>query len=1207
MAVFSNTIKVTTTGAVNALNKLDTALKQAASSMEQFKATTAGGLDGGSFDDIAKGAERAAKAGESVSTRVGKSSEKAAKSVKSIGLSYKDVGRIIESQIIFSALSKLTQGFGEAADAAAEFQEQVARIAAIDESDLGFSGLRSEIESLAADLGRPLEEVGGAAFEALQNDLGTTEETFGILRDEAQKLALVTGGDLTQAVNALSSVYKTFGKDAEAVNGISGQFFGTINAGRITLKDLESSLGTLSPLATQIGVDFKELTNSLATITLTGTKANVATTQLRNVFNKLIKPTKALQAVYQELGVQGFEQLSEKSGGFVKALEVLRNQVGGDEQALAQLFNTIRANVGVLNILTNDTELYNETAKRSADSANRLSEAIDGIESTAAREAAKNAAELEVIFTRLGDRALDIQNVVTNAFLAVVGGSEKGVIALGTFTAGMTAATIAVTKFGVAAGVAFPPVIAFLAVLGTAGAVAEGLGRVRQAISATAKATAELEVERMQALVKTLKELREAQIDKVADDIENLDTVVNKIAVSANKTGKAIVDAFNIETGNIQATEAKLLEAFGDARTRVLKQIEDAIKSIDDKILESEKRIRGFTQDLEDVKFEFEIRGLTEGAQATERIKRASETIQEAFDKIKNVGLGDESEEIARNTAAEAVSQAKAALSAAERGKSQTQIAQAQRTLESAIKTQIALEERLINLRESLGKKNLIDQQNAFEKLSAEAKEQVKDVLDARKAIADAAASGASDEEVNKLKENLVKEVTEARAALVEAGQAEALKTFNLEEQFSEAVGALQQGLNETDLDWSKAIGSLRDQLANAPDLKAAVTLTANFDELAQNSGAEQVQKAVSDAIAQGGLPGEQLENVVESVFDVFKEQKALSDTIEDSSVKTQANAKAAALAFADAFTQAKIFGDKATTLTDPVLEQLGKLDQLNKQQIEALIKNLEAAIPAIAENTEGIFAPFTDAQAEFLKKGVNDAIAAAKAALEGVDARALFDPANLEAAKAILDRAATEDINKLGLEVDSEGFEAVNTALEKIELDAKNAEKSVARIGTEAALKVVTGLRGVNTATQGLKSAAAAAQSAYQRLLDIAKEALATAKEAASVNSSNSSNGLFFGGRPVYRNEGGATRGQDTIPAMLSPEEFVVNSKAARNFFPQLQAINAGNAPAASGGVGDTNITIGDINVNSTSDVPATTARDISIALKRELRRGTS
>lgn len=1207
MADFSSRVSIDASQAVASLNQLDEALSSSTVAMGTFQAVADKNIGGDGFAQVAKSAKQFERSGTRAMRNVANEARRVQKPIQAIGLSYRDVGRIVESQIIFATLSAVRQGFFEAADAAAEFQLQISRIAAIDEEGFGFARLRDEVEQLAIDLGRPIEEVGEAAFEALQNDLGSTSETFQILRKDAQELALVTGGNLTQAVNALSSVYKTFGEDAEAVNGISGQFFGTINAGRITLADLESSLGTLSPLAIQVGVTFKELTDSLATITLTGTKANVATTQLRNVFNKLIKPTERLQEVYRDLGVNGFQELSERQGGFVNALQALENEVGDSEDGLARLFNTIRANVGVLNILTDNTRLYQETANRSAKSAQRLDEAIAGIEGTAAREAARNASELDVIFNRLGDTALNVQNDFVNAFLAITNSSEEGVIAITGVAGAFTAATIAVTKFRVAALSAFPAAAAFVGIVGGFLALAKGIDLATDAFTATNREIAELEVERLNALVETINDIQVGRIADLEEKFKDTNLVINQIAESARETGRAIVDAFNIQAGDIAGVEGQLLESFGDARVRVLDQVRNAIEDIDNEIIAGRDRIRGLEQELRDFSFEIGLEGLNEFQRTQKLLERSAGSIEQAFRDAGNVGLSEESQEIARQAGETAKQQAKAALSAARRTGNAVLIRRAETQVQEAISAQLATERRLVELRESTGVDALLKQERIFNRISGEAEQQLKTVSELRKELAEAESEGAGAERINELTQQLADASTKARELLNEAVESQVLETFDLEEQFGRAVERVQSGLDSTKLDWSNAIDQLKADLAARDDLQAAVTLTARIQELAGRTGNEAVTRQIDEAAGAGGLPGDQLARTAQAALDVLKEQQGLFDTIESSSAQAEASANEARLAIANAARERKLFGDDASELVTAIEGQLSRLGDLTASELENLIEQLGRAPEAIQENAEGLFPPFSEAQADFLNEAVQKTIEAAQAALEGVKASEAFDQENLDAAKQLFEEITQTELGELGLEIDTEGFQAAERALARIKAEAKVGKDNVELIG-RAGRSAGEGIAAVANSTNNLQQAANNARGAYQALLNIANQAFSVAQQAANLNAQNGAGAaLFFGGKPLYRNSGGPGRGQDTVPAMLSPGEFVVNARSARNFLPELQSINAGNARDARGGSGDTNITIGDIKVSSSTDVPSQTARDIANSIKRELRRGTT
>jgi hypothetical protein len=98
------------------------------------------------------------------------------------------------------------------------------------------------------------------------------------------------------------------------------------------------------------------------------------------------------------------------------------------------------------------------------------------------------------------------------------------------------------------------------------------------------------------------------------------------------------------------------------------------------------------------------------------------------------------------------------------------------------------------------------------------------------------------------------------------------------------------------------------------------------------------------------------------------------------------------------------------------------------------------------------------------------------------------------------------------------------------------------------------------------------------------------------------------FASRGRYFAGGGQARGTDTIPAMLTKGEIVMNAGASRQFFSQLMAMNAGVQPAflSKGGQAGGN-TFGDINVNVSNNGPGNIdARAIAQGIQREMRRNT-
>ena len=90
-------------------------------------------------------------------------------------------------------------------------------------------------------------------------------------------------------------------------------------------------------------------------------------------------------------------------------------------------------------------------------------------------------------------------------------------------------------------------------------------------------------------------------------------------------------------------------------------------------------------------------------------------------------------------------------------------------------------------------------------------------------------------------------------------------------------------------------------------------------------------------------------------------------------------------------------------------------------------------------------------------------------------------------------------------------------------------------------------------------------------------------AKIASTITKINSITGKNLGGRITkYMAFGGRAVGADTIPAMLTPGEFVVNKAAAQRFGPMLKTINDSKYPSMLNGMGGT--TVVPINNISTS-----------------------
>ena len=95
--------------------------------------------------------------------------------------------------------------------------------------------------------------------------------------------------------------------------------------------------------------------------------------------------------------------------------------------------------------------------------------------------------------------------------------------------------------------------------------------------------------------------------------------------------------------------------------------------------------------------------------------------------------------------------------------------------------------------------------------------------------------------------------------------------------------------------------------------------------------------------------------------------------------------------------------------------------------------------------------------------------------------------------------------------------------------------------------------------------------------------------------------------GTVVTKASGGKIYGTDTVPAMLTPGEFVVNKYASQKFLKELVAMNNVRGYASGGEVINNSNSFGNINVNlHSSGNEQLDARRIAVSIQREIRRGT-
>jgi len=193
---------------------------------------------------------------------------------------------------------------------------------------------------------------------------------------EAAKSAKAGVTEAATAVDALTTVINAYGMEAEAVTDVSDIMFQAVKSGKLTYEQLAVSLGTVVPVAAQVGVGFDEIAAAVATLTRQGIDAQTATMQLRQVIMSVIKPSTGAAKKAKELGLE-FNASALKAKGLSAFLAELKEKTGGNVEALATLVPNVRALTSVMALAGDQSEAYAGDLKKMASASGATEEAFN--------------------------------------------------------------------------------------------------------------------------------------------------------------------------------------------------------------------------------------------------------------------------------------------------------------------------------------------------------------------------------------------------------------------------------------------------------------------------------------------------------------------------------------------------------------------------------------------------------------------------------------------------------------------------------------------------------------------------------------------------------------------------------------------------------------------------------------------------------------
>ena len=280
--------------------------------------------------------------------------------VLGIRLSYKELAKLILARLVTLVFHRLQLSLRQSVGEMEELQFSLAELQTLAaDSERGMEGLErltTRVRELSESLGIDRLQIVNAQYQILSNSMANSaREAEGFLVTAAN-FARVTGTELPDSVNLLSSVINSFGMNVIQAENVSSMLFATIRAGRIHASEIANVIGRVSSIAAEMNVEFEDMAATLAVMTQSGITAREAITSLGSVVQRFLRPTQEMQKLFDEWGVASGDvaiQLFGLSGSMERFGNIIEQE---GTQKLADLFSEIQAIRGVTLIDSRQTQ-----------------------------------------------------------------------------------------------------------------------------------------------------------------------------------------------------------------------------------------------------------------------------------------------------------------------------------------------------------------------------------------------------------------------------------------------------------------------------------------------------------------------------------------------------------------------------------------------------------------------------------------------------------------------------------------------------------------------------------------------------------------------------------------------------------------------------------------------------------------------------------
>lgn len=299
-----------------------------------------------------------------------------------------------------------------AIDLGLQFDETFAKVSTLFGGvEVDTESLKTQILDLSTQTGIAATELNEGLYSALSAGIPVTEDMTEAMNFLEASARLATAGFTTteKAVDIATTVLNSYGMEVDQTDRVMNTLIETQNAGKTTVDELASSLGKAIPAASTLGVNFEELSASVAVLTANGIGTAETMTKLKQLFVELNDPASGINGLFMDIADTTFPEFIKNGGSLTEGLKMMKKELDKNGETWGQYLSSVEAVDAATILMKDDGAKLTEVYQRMTDDVSELDGAYEDMQ-TPARNLAKIHEGLNNTLIEMGTSILETVN-----------------------------------------------------------------------------------------------------------------------------------------------------------------------------------------------------------------------------------------------------------------------------------------------------------------------------------------------------------------------------------------------------------------------------------------------------------------------------------------------------------------------------------------------------------------------------------------------------------------------------------------------------------------------------------------------------------------------------------------------------------------------------------------------------------------------------